>query len=196
MFGFIDSIVEMYFKKDDEGKTVFYPYGHRKGYILPNEECEQHVRGFVSSWIKTFFISLPVLFSIKSLLDINFLHESIIAIVVILVFTFIWEFSIRILTRDFAVSDTILSKEEAKARYKAMEINRIKTMGRKTFWGWNSFLFLTDFFFVLMSLYLIIMAPGMTKLAGIGMLFFAGVALWIVIKNVRIRTDKSAPETK
>jgi len=56
--GYFDGIANMYFKKDAEGKTVFYPWGViGEGYKLTDDAAETKIRSFVK---QHYAISLPV----------------------------------------------------------------------------------------------------------------------------------------
>jgi hypothetical protein len=57
--GYFDALTSGCFKKDQSGKSVFYPWGVLgKGLVLPDEETENKVRRFVRRF---YMISLPLI---------------------------------------------------------------------------------------------------------------------------------------
>jgi hypothetical protein len=53
------------FKKDKAGNTVFFPWGvFGKGKVLPDEQTETKVRGFVGLYYK---ISIPIIFGVGAI---------------------------------------------------------------------------------------------------------------------------------
>ncbi len=60
--GYFDGLTNASFKKNEEGKTIFFPWGVLgKGRILPDEATETKVRAFVSRYYK---VSLPTIFGV------------------------------------------------------------------------------------------------------------------------------------
>jgi hypothetical protein len=60
--GYFEGLTNASFKKDQEGKTIFFPWGVLgKGRILPDEPTETRVRAFLSRYYK---VSLPTVIGV------------------------------------------------------------------------------------------------------------------------------------
>lgn len=60
--GYFEGLTNGSFKKDKDGKTVFYPWGVLgRGRILPDEPTEVRIRAFVSRYYKVY---LPMVISV------------------------------------------------------------------------------------------------------------------------------------
>ncbi|MES2355158.1 MAG: hypothetical protein V4568_12310 [Pseudomonadota bacterium] len=61
--GYFEGLANANFKKDKAGNTVFFPWGALgRGKILPNEQMETKIRGFVGRYYK---ISLPTIICVS-----------------------------------------------------------------------------------------------------------------------------------
>ena len=62
--GFFDNLTDMtmVFKKDDDGKLLFYPrIAFGKGYILPGDEKKEEIHRFVKRY---YMVTLPLIFAV------------------------------------------------------------------------------------------------------------------------------------
>jgi hypothetical protein len=117
--GYFDALTSSRFKKDQSGRSVFYPWGiFGKGRVLPDEETENRVRGFVRRY---YMISLPVI--IIAGVTIGFVSAFVLAPILI-----VWyQFESKALIAGCSVSDDKLTLKESFA-------NQAKVHNKKFLW--------------------------------------------------------------
>lgn len=95
------------FKKDESGKTVFYPWGTLgKGYIFPDEKTEERLRGFERIYA---MVSLPLSIAVIAIAGLIY------SIPLLLILTVWYQFKVKALIGGFPISDRKLTIKESTA---------------------------------------------------------------------------------
>ena len=176
--GYFDGLVASGFKKDNSGRTLFYPFGlFGQGYVIPNEKKEKSIR---SSLKRFYMISLPVLIGIGIIF--GWLYAILLLIPVLLWAILLPKSLVKGLkpcATKMKVSDSIDSS--AKAHSKGM------------LW----FLFIGSSLFTLMGLFILISDPEKSIMAILSIVFFGVCTLIIGHMLLRkIRSIRSSPPFK
>jgi hypothetical protein len=144
-------VTDRFFKVDDAGNTLFYPYGSAwKGYIVPSKEVETKIRNFIAAWYACCVIVMAVfLFSGHAWWLFLFILPSLM----------IWELRMRAFGRILITSPVKLKFAESMKRY---------SESHSRIWLW--FIALISFFMTILFAYTFIAEKSIWL--GAGLLFF------------------------
>jgi hypothetical protein len=168
--GYFDALSGSGFKKDEQGRSVFYPWGvFGKGRVLPDAETEKKVRAFV---VRYYVISIVLL----AIAGVGFGWVYALALVPLLM---IWY--------HFKSRAMIAACPEAgdKLTLKESYVNSSRALNRKVLW---SFLILSVLFAVGGLLILLVGTSGYDRIHGGGILLFFG--LCAVVFGYMIRAKR------
>ncbi|MEX1036299.1 MAG: hypothetical protein WDZ54_10100 [Sneathiella sp.] len=125
--GILDSLVDPFFKKDEEGRTLYFPWGNSgSAIVIDSDETERKIRKF----LKLTFLAIFVAF----IVFVN-LFEGWWALTIIPVYLVWFYVGIRILTKD-------LPRSPEKLYVSEMRLKQAQTIG----WFWIGLWALTIIF--------------------------------------------------
>lgn len=167
--GYFDGLTSASFKTDENGNTVFYPWGVLgKGHTLPDAEKEAELRTFVR---RSYQVSLPAVIGAVVIFDWK------VALLVLALFYLWFYFRTARMLKDLPLSDSTLSLRESYT-------SSAKAHSVVGLWMWLA----CAVSFVLGGLFLIMHARSDTAfLTGLlAILFFGGGAL-VITYMIRAR---------
>ena len=176
--GYFDGLVASGFKKDNSGRTLYYPFGtFGRGYVILDDNKEKRIR---SSLKRFYFISLPIL--IGTGMIFGWLYAIFLLIPVLLWAILLPKLLVKGLqpcSTKMKVSDSIESSAEAHSR------------------GMLWFLFIGGSLFTLMGLFILISDPERSIMAILTIAFFGLCTLitgWMLLRKDKI--DRSSTSFK
>lgn len=166
--GYFEGLAEACFKKDEAGRTIFYPLGVlAKGRVLPDSLTEDRVRRFMIRYYK---VTLPVTILLAAFHKWGLLVTAAIV-------SFIWFYLFcRKTTAHLPISDSKLTLREGYA-------SSAKAHNKITLWV----LFVVSILFIAGGLFLTIAAPTfekrLTGLACLGFFALCGAAIGYMLRS-------------
>src|SRR3989344_4757631 len=113
---FLNKLVDISFKKDLQGRPLFYPWGYwGSGFIVEPESKQDQIRNFLKNIYTASFI-IPLVFLLASSSD-SLLQNLIAASLLILLPLLLWYyFSVKNLTKDFQKTSEKLTFSEVSKK--------------------------------------------------------------------------------
>ena len=178
----LDALTNHNFKKDESGKTTFYPHGILgRAYIVPDAGTENRIKSFLRHFYIAAF-SLSVAFYIALLVGTKLMIVTTPGLVLFCILSLWYYFRSRSL---LATCRTVTEKQSIKDRYAAFAATRRKS----TLWV----LFIFSWLFVMIGLSIVIRRVSLyDAIAGIWLcLFFSwcGIVSGYMIR-VKRRSEK------
>lgn len=165
--GYLDGLTDSSFKTDDEGNTVFYPFGLcGKGRILPDKDSKNDLRMFLKRYYQVSLTSMLV-----ALLTLGLFWSLLIATCYLVPFYYV----ILNKVRNFPVSEMTLNISDSM-KNSAQSHNRFTLC----------VLLIVCILFVLASVLIIIINPQFWLLSVSGIVFF-GLSGQIFCKMIRFK---------
>ncbi|MDQ7774131.1 MAG: hypothetical protein RDU13_11505 [Elusimicrobiales bacterium] len=168
--GYFEGVGSMYFKKDPQGRAVFYPWGALgKGYVLSDETMEPRLRRF----LKTYIILVVPVFAVAAAFGLGW----IIAFTAVSIAWF--HLAAKRMLSGCAVSGERLTLRESYS-------NAARSHNRATLWV----LLLVSLFFAVSAFYLAYLRrpSGLSALLILSGLFFGGLSA-AYIYMIKVRRD-------
>ncbi len=166
--GYFDGLTDAVFKKDAQGRALFFPFGVlAKGRVVPDEATKQRLRNLLKRYYQVSFTAL---------LLVGILVGWIWATAVVLISLIPFYAILLKKLSGFQIADSSLSISEAYQ-------NSARSHNKFTLWV----LFTSSVVFVLLGLAMTIFASGWDRLIGCLCTFFFGLCSWALGYMIRVR---------
>lgn len=167
--GYFDGLTDGAFKEDDEGNSIFYPFGILgKGRVIPNKDEKEKLRNILKRYYQVF---LPLFLLIGII--VGWFWASAVGLATLLPLYFL----IFKMTKNYQLATSSLKFSESTR-------NSARSHKKATLWA----LFLGSILLAMAGVLMLIMDPE-SRLIGVSCVLFFGLCSYAIGKMIRLKDN-------